>query len=61
MELLKFMYKNTLSIITPPDLLDVLIAADKYEVGSCMRYCTKLFQNLPMSCDSALLYLDLPS
>ncbi|KAK6116977.1 hypothetical protein DH2020_049221 [Rehmannia glutinosa] len=61
MDLLNFMYSNTLSRTTPTALLDVLMAADKYEVASCMRHCSRLLRNLPMTCESALLYLDLPS
>ncbi|XP_021748398.1 BTB/POZ domain-containing protein POB1-like [Chenopodium quinoa] len=61
MELLNFMYSNTLSANTAPALLDVLMAADKFEVASCMRYCSRLLRNLPMSPESALLYLELPS
>eukprot|EP00257_Ricinus_communis_P020844 XP_015580181.1 BTB/POZ domain-containing protein POB1-like [Ricinus communis] len=61
MDLLNFMYSNSLSTTTPTALLDVLMAADKFEVASCMRYCSRMLRNLPMTCDSALLYLDLPS
>ncbi|KAL6986355.1 Boi protein [Sarracenia purpurea var. burkii] len=61
MDLLNFMYSNTLSTTMPSALLDVLMAADKYEVASGMRYCSRLLRNLPMTCESALLYLDLPS
>ncbi|WRX09520.1 BTB/POZ domain - like 8 [Theobroma cacao] len=61
MELLNFIYSNTLSVTTAPALLDVLMAADKFEVASCMRYCSQLLRNLPMTPESALLYLDLPS
>lgn len=61
LDLLNFMYSNTLSTSTPTGLLDVLMAADKFEVASCMRYCSRLLRNLPMTCESALLYLDLPS
>ncbi|KAJ8539376.1 hypothetical protein K7X08_013628 [Anisodus acutangulus] len=61
MDLLNFMYTNTLFTITPTALLDVLMAADKFEVASCMRHCSRLLRNLPMTCESALLYLDLPS
>ncbi|KAA8522475.1 hypothetical protein F0562_013164 [Nyssa sinensis] len=61
MELLNFMYSNTLSTTMPSALLDVLMAADKFEVASCMRYCSRLLRNLPMTSESALLYLDLPS
>ncbi|KNA11773.1 hypothetical protein SOVF_131930 [Spinacia oleracea] len=60
-ELLNFMYNNTLSANTAPALLDVLMAADKFEVASCMRYCSRQLRNLPMNPESALLYLDLPS
>ncbi|XWS76933.1 hypothetical protein CRYUN_Cryun01aG0219600 [Craigia yunnanensis] len=61
MELLNFMYSNNLPVTTAPALLDVLMAADKFEVASCMRYCSRLLRNLPMTQESALLYLDLPS
>lgn len=61
MELLNFMYSNTLSINTAPALLDVLMAADKFEVVSCMRYCSHRLRNLPMTPESALVFLDLPS
>ncbi|KAL7150431.1 hypothetical protein ABFS83_05G111600 [Erythranthe nasuta] len=61
LDLLNFMYSNTLPRTTPTALLDVLMAADKFEVASCMRYCSRLLRNLPMTCESALLYLDLPS
>ncbi|XP_020522005.1 BTB/POZ domain-containing protein POB1 isoform X4 [Amborella trichopoda] len=61
MELLNFMYSGTLSTTTAPALLDVLMAADKFEVASCMRHCSRLLRNLPMTPESALLYLELPS
>lgn len=61
MELLNFMYSNTLSVTAAPALLDVLMAADKFEVASCMRYCSRLLRNMPMTPESALLYLELPS
>ncbi|XP_050375672.1 BTB/POZ domain-containing protein POB1-like [Argentina anserina] len=60
MDLLNFMYSNTLSTTTASSLLDVLKAADKFAVASCMRYCSWLLGQLPMTCDSALLYLELP-
>ncbi|XP_009617879.1 BTB/POZ domain-containing protein POB1-like [Nicotiana tomentosiformis] len=61
MDLLNFMYSNTLSTTTLTAVLDVLMAADKFEVASCMRYCSRVLRNLRMTCESALLYLDLPS
>ncbi|KAE8657676.1 BTB/POZ domain-containing protein [Hibiscus syriacus] len=61
MELLNFMYSNSLSSTRAPALLDVLMAADKFEVASLMRYCSRLLCNLPMTPESAMLYLNLPS
>ncbi|GJT87233.1 TRAF-like, SKP1/BTB/POZ domain, BTB/Kelch-associated protein [Tanacetum coccineum] len=61
MELLKFIYSNTLTANTAPALLHVLMSADKFEVALCMRHCSRLLRNLPMTPESALLYLDLPS
>ncbi|CAL5194982.1 unnamed protein product [Lathyrus oleraceus] len=60
MELLKFMYSGFLNAASPPRLLDVLMAADKFEVASCMRYCSRVLLNIPMTVESALLYLELP-
>nr|GLL40575.1 BTB/POZ domain-containing protein POB1-like isoform X1 [Ipomoea trifida]GMC67428.1 BTB/POZ domain-containing protein POB1-like isoform X1 [Ipomoea batatas]GMD64934.1 BTB/POZ domain-containing protein POB1-like isoform X1 [Ipomoea batatas]GME02985.1 BTB/POZ domain-containing protein POB1-like isoform X1 [Ipomoea batatas]GME17203.1 BTB/POZ domain-containing protein POB1-like isoform X1 [Ipomoea batatas] len=61
MELLNFMYSNSLTTTSAPALLDILMAADKFEVASCMRYCSRQLRNLPMTPESALLYLELPS
>lgn len=60
MELLKFMYSSSLTFTTVPALLDVLMAADKFEVASCMKYCSRLLLTMPMTLDSSLLLLDLP-
>ncbi|KAL3819170.1 hypothetical protein ACJIZ3_005075 [Penstemon smallii] len=48
-----FTNSSTLPRTTPSALLNVLMAADK-----CTRYCSQLLRNLPMTCESALLYLD---
>ncbi|KAK7366706.1 hypothetical protein VNO80_08703 [Phaseolus coccineus] len=61
MDLLNFMYSNTLSSTTSAAVLDVLMAADKFDVVSCISYCTRMLGLMPMTCESALLYLDLPS
>ncbi|KAF9685890.1 hypothetical protein SADUNF_Sadunf03G0101600 [Salix dunnii] len=61
LDLLNFMYSNTLSATQATALLDVLLVADKFKVASCMRYCSRLLRNIPMTCESALLFLDLPS
>ncbi|GJN19512.1 hypothetical protein PR202_gb06795 [Eleusine coracana subsp. coracana] len=60
MELLSFMYSGKLTTTEPTLLLDILMAADKFEVVSCMRHCSQLLTSLPMTTESALLYLDLP-
>ncbi|KAH0741826.1 hypothetical protein KY290_034869 [Solanum tuberosum] len=60
MDLLNFMYSNTFQATTPTAVLDVMMVADKFEVASCMKYCSHLLRNLRMTTESALLYLDLP-
>ncbi|XP_020204647.1 BTB/POZ domain-containing protein At2g46260 isoform X2 [Cajanus cajan] len=61
MDILNFMYGNTLSRTTSAAVLDVLVAADKFEVTSCMKYCSRILRQMPMTCESALQFLDLPS
>jgi hypothetical protein len=62
MELLRFMYSGKLTPITEPALLvDILMAADKFEVVSCMKHCGQRLVELPMTPQSAMLCLDLPS
>ncbi|KAJ4894493.1 hypothetical protein Rs2_21287 [Raphanus sativus] len=53
--------RNSLTVTTASALLDVLMAADKFEVASCIRYCSRHLHNMPMTPDSALLYLELSS
>lgn len=60
MDLMKFMYTDILSATTTYELLSVLMAADKFEVTSCMSHCIQLLLEM-ISLDSALLYLELPS
>src|SRR4051812_9383028 len=60
MELLKFMYNSSLNATSLPILLDVFMAADKFDVPSCNKYCSRRLLNVPMTMDSALLYLELP-
>ncbi|KAM0883752.1 hypothetical protein ACQ4PT_031430 [Festuca glaucescens] len=59
-ELLSFMYSGKLTTTEPTFLLDILMAADKFEVVSCMRHCCQLLRSLPLTTESALLYLDHP-
>ncbi|KQK12307.1 hypothetical protein BRADI_1g02840v3 [Brachypodium distachyon] len=58
MELLSFMYSGKLMTTEPSLLLDILMSADKFEVPSCMRHCSQLLISLPMTTESALLYLE---
>ncbi|CAM0877692.1 unnamed protein product [Alopecurus aequalis] len=60
MELLSFMYSGKLTTTQPTLVLDILMAADKFQVLSCMRHCYQLLTSLPMTTESALLYLDHP-
>uniref|UniRef100_M8CCM3 Kelch repeat and BTB domain-containing protein 8 n=1 Tax=Aegilops tauschii TaxID=37682 RepID=M8CCM3_AEGTA len=60
MELLSYMYSGKLTTAEPTRLLDILMAADKFEVLSCMRHCSQLLISLPMTTESALLYIDHP-
>ncbi|CAM0952979.1 unnamed protein product [Alopecurus aequalis] len=62
MELLRFMYSGKLTpTIEPALLIGILIAADKFEVVSCMKLCGQRLIDLPMTPESAVLCLDLPS
>ncbi|KAK1284498.1 BTB/POZ domain-containing protein [Acorus calamus] len=58
-------YETTLKLKaseeTPFKELLHFMYCDKYEVIQCMKYCVLLLLKLPMTQESALLYLDLPS
>ncbi|MFS8025634.1 putative chromatin remodeling & transcription regulator BTB-POZ family [Helianthus anomalus] len=61
MELLKFMYSNNLTVTTAPALLDVLMAADKFDVSICTRHFIRLLRNQKiMTPEFLLYYFDLP-
>ncbi|KAK1280819.1 BTB/POZ domain-containing protein POB1 [Acorus gramineus] len=64
MELLNFAYAGHLSRETaesPSAVLDVLMAADKFDVVSCIRHCSVLLRDSsPMTEESASTYLGLP-
>ncbi|XP_021997615.1 BTB/POZ domain-containing protein POB1 isoform X2 [Helianthus annuus] len=61
MELLKFMYSNNLTVTTAPALLDVLMAADKFDVSICTRRFIRLLRNQKIMTPEFLLdYFDLP-
>uniref|UniRef100_A0ACD5WCK4 Uncharacterized protein n=1 Tax=Avena sativa TaxID=4498 RepID=A0ACD5WCK4_AVESA len=60
MELLSYMYSGKLTTKEPTLLLEILMAADKFEVLSCMRHSSQLLTSLPMTTESALLYIDHP-
>ncbi|EMS49907.1 BTB/POZ domain-containing protein POB1 [Triticum urartu] len=60
MELLGFMYSGKLTPTEPTLLLDILMAADKFEVVSCMKLCGQRLIDLSMNLESAVRCLDLP-
>ncbi|KAH9303601.1 hypothetical protein KI387_008005 [Taxus chinensis] len=60
MDLLNFIYCGTLNAQTTTALLDVLMVADKFEVPSCFHHCIGALQSLPMTIDSASLFISLP-
>ena len=60
MELLSYMYSGKLTTTEPTLLLDILMAADKFEVVSCMKLCGQRLIDLPMNLESAVRCLDLP-
>ncbi|RHN62377.1 putative chromatin remodeling & transcription regulator BTB-POZ family [Medicago truncatula] len=59
--LLKFMNTNILNVTSPLVFLEVLVAADKFEVASCLRHCNQLLLSISMTLEFVLPYLDLPS
>lgn len=61
MDMLRFVYGKPLNATSRAELLDLLMAADKFEVTTCIRHCIDLLLELPMSLEWALLYLELPS
>ncbi|KAM3277585.1 hypothetical protein ACQJBY_045467 [Aegilops geniculata] len=61
MALLHLMYTGKLTPTTESTLLvDMLMAADKFEVVSCMKLCGQRLIDLPMTLESAVRCLDLP-
>ncbi|KAF7074311.1 hypothetical protein CFC21_079206 [Triticum aestivum] len=61
MELLKFMYNGRLTPTTESTLLvDILMAADKFDVVSCIKLCSQRLIGQPMTLESAVRCLDIP-
>lgn len=60
LDILRYMYTGKLTCNSAPELLTILIIADKFEISSCMRDCSKLLSKLPMTLEFALHYLELP-
>jgi hypothetical protein len=60
-DLLKYMYSGTLRAQSTKELLDLLMVADKFQVTSFVDWCISVLLNLPMSTETALLYMDLPN
>eukprot|EP00850_Spirogloea_muscicola_P023036 SM000324S12593 [mRNA] locus=s324:47434:50769:- [translate_table: standard] len=60
LDMLQCMYEGRVKASSPAAVLDVLMIADKLQVVSCIRHCSKLLRDMPMTVPQALLYLDLP-
>lgn len=61
MHILKFFYTNTLSTAAAIELIDLLIVTDKFQADSCMRLCSQVLSGMPITRESAVLFLELPS
>ncbi|XBH94255.1 hypothetical protein VPH35_085067 [Triticum aestivum] len=60
LELLHFIYSGKLAPTEPILLVDILLAADKFEAASCIKLCGQRLIDLPMTAESAVMCLDLP-
>jgi len=60
-DILQYMYSGALRARLPKELLDVLIVADKFGVTSCVDWCSSALEHSPISMETLLLYIDLPS
>uniref|UniRef100_A0A453LM09 BTB domain-containing protein n=1 Tax=Aegilops tauschii subsp. strangulata TaxID=200361 RepID=A0A453LM09_AEGTS len=60
LELLHFIYSGKLTPTEPILVVDILLAADKFEVASCIKLCGERLVDLPMTAESAVMCLDLP-
>ena len=60
LELLHFIYSGKLAPTEPILLVDILLAADKFEAASCIKLCGQRLIDLPMTLESAVMCLDLP-
>jgi hypothetical protein len=54
------MITGKLTTTDPAFLLDILMAAEKLKVPSCTKHCSEILSSLPMTTESALLYIDHP-
>ncbi|KAL8150756.1 hypothetical protein V2J09_020564 [Rumex salicifolius] len=61
LDMLNSIYDRPLNATTRAELVDVLMAADKFEVTTCMRQCVELLLSLPITIESSIFYLELPS
>ncbi|KAK1320563.1 BTB/POZ domain-containing protein POB1 [Acorus calamus] len=62
MELLHFIYGGKLSSSTEGSfvtLVDVMLLSDKLQVVSCIEHCIQSLKNLPMTPESAIIYLEI--
>lgn len=59
-DILRYIYTGKLTSTSASELLTVLIIADRFEVFSCMGYCSRLLCKLPMTLEFAINSLELP-
>lgn len=59
--LLQFLHYNILLAQEIPDILDVLVIADKFDASQCMIHCCQLLLVQEKTVEVALLYLGIPS
>lgn len=56
MGLLEFMYSGTLHAHSLTELLNVLMVADKFDVRTCIQYCSYALQE-SMTTNAAMIYI----
>lgn len=60
LDMLRFMYAQSLQASAPEELAQVLIVADRYGVSGCFKHTFRLLSAVTMDAQSACLFLDLP-
>ncbi|KAL8170178.1 hypothetical protein V2J09_021982 [Rumex salicifolius] len=56
-DVLNSIYDKPLNATSEAELVAVLMAADKFEVPSCVRHCSELLLKLPLTTESVVFYI----